>query len=167
MSGFFPSFARATRFAIGRQGVLSLAGWAPQIRAGFHVLSPTQVPRPRPSPAAYGTVTLCGRTFQNASAGVQGGCCTVLQPPPDESGWFGLIRVRSPLLTESLLLSLPPGTEMFQFPGFATCAYGFSTRRFGDPGINARLTAPPGFSQSSTPFFASWRQDIPHMPLVA
>ena len=32
---------------------------------------------------------------------------------------FGLIRVRSPLLTESLLLSLPPGTEMFQFPGLA------------------------------------------------
>ena len=32
---------------------------------------------------------------------------------------FGLVRVRSPLLTESLLLSLPPGTEMFQFPGLA------------------------------------------------
>ena len=43
----------------------------------------------------------------------------VLQPHPDESGWFGLVRVRSPLLTESRFLSLPPGTEMFQFPGFA------------------------------------------------
>src|SRR5919108_163459 len=43
----------------------------------------------------------------------------VLQPPPDESGGFGLVRVRSPLLTESLLLSFPPGTEMFQFPGLA------------------------------------------------
>jgi hypothetical protein len=31
----------------------------------------------------------------------------------------GLIRVRSPLLTESRLISFPPGTEMFQFPGFA------------------------------------------------
>ena len=30
-----------------------------------------------------------------------------------------LVRVRSPLLTESLLMSFPPGTEMFQFPGFA------------------------------------------------
>src|SRR3954466_10862149 len=73
----------------------------------------------------------------------------VLQPHPDESGWFGLVRVRSPLLTESLSLSLPPGTEMFQFPGFATHAYGFSVRSFGHPGINARLTAPPGISQSS------------------
>src|SRR5215203_1539096 len=72
-----------------------------------------------------------------------------LQPHPDESGWFGLVRFRSPLLTESLSLSLPPGTEMFQFPGLAACAYGFSARSFGHPGINARLTAPPGISQSS------------------
>jgi hypothetical protein len=52
----------------------------------------------------------------------------VLQPQPDESGWFGLVRVRSPLLTESRLLSFPPGTEMFQFPGFATYLYGFKAR---------------------------------------
>ena len=31
---------------------------------------------------------------------------------------FSLIRVRSPLLTESLLFSLPEGTEMFHFPPF-------------------------------------------------
>ena len=36
---------------------------------------------------------------------------------------FGLVPVRSPLLGESLLFSLPPGTEMFQFPGFASIAY--------------------------------------------
>jgi hypothetical protein len=39
---------------------------------------------------------------------------------------FGLFRVRSPLLTESRLLSLPPGTEMFQFPGFASRRYGLT-----------------------------------------
>src|SRR5208337_5544509 len=32
---------------------------------------------------------------------------------------FGLFRFRSPLLTESQLLSFPPGTEMVHFPGFA------------------------------------------------
>ena len=32
---------------------------------------------------------------------------------------FGLLPVRSPLLGESLLLSLPAGTKMFQFPAFA------------------------------------------------
>jgi hypothetical protein len=31
----------------------------------------------------------------------------------------GLVRVRSPLLTESLLMSFPADTEMFQFPAFA------------------------------------------------
>ena len=35
---------------------------------------------------------------------------------------FGLFRVRSPLLTESLLLSLPVGTEMFHFPTFPLSA---------------------------------------------
>jgi hypothetical protein len=165
--GFFPSFARATGFAIGRQGVLSLAGWAPQIRAGFHVSGPTQVPNHNPSPAAYGTITLFGRTFQTASARVQGCLRLVLQPHPDESGWFGLFRFRSPLLTESLLLSFPGGTEMFQFPPFAPYTYGFSVRSFGYPGLKARLTAPPGLSQSSTPFIAFWRLDIPHTPLVA
>src|SRR6202165_5310961 len=79
----------------------------------------------------------------------------------------GLVRVRSPLLTESLLLSFPPGTEMFQFPGWALHAYGFSVQSFRDLGLNARLTAPPRLSQSSTPFIASWRPDIPHTPLVA
>ena len=33
--------------------------------------------------------------------------------------WFGLLRFRSPLLSESLLFSFPPGTKMFQFPGFS------------------------------------------------
>ena len=32
---------------------------------------------------------------------------------------FGLLRVRSPLLTQSLLFSFPVGNEMFQFPTFA------------------------------------------------
>ena len=32
--------------------------------------------------------------------------------------WFSLFRVRSPLLTESLLFSLPVSTEMFHFPTF-------------------------------------------------
>ena len=32
---------------------------------------------------------------------------------------FGLFRVRSPLLAESLLFSFPAGTKMFQFPALA------------------------------------------------
>ena len=51
---------------------------------------------------------------------------------PDGSGSIdtttGLIRVRSPLLAESRLVSFPPATEMFQFAGFASRAYVFSAR---------------------------------------
>jgi hypothetical protein len=38
----------------------------------------------------------------------------------------GLIPVRSPLLRESRLISIPPVTEMFQFTGFASSTYVFS-----------------------------------------
>jgi hypothetical protein len=37
--------------------------------------------------------------------------------PNVQAHWFGLFRFRSPLLTESQLISIPPGTEMFHFPG--------------------------------------------------
>ena len=51
---------------------------------------------------------------------------------PDGSGCnivaTGLVRFRSPLLAESRLMSFPPGTEMFQFPGFASHTYEFSVR---------------------------------------
>ena len=35
---------------------------------------------------------------------------------------FGLLPLRSPLLRESRLISFPPGTGMFRFPGFAPSA---------------------------------------------
>jgi hypothetical protein len=42
--------------------------------------------------------------------------------------WFSLFRFRSPLLTESLLFSLPAGTEMFHFPAFPPTPYVFRRR---------------------------------------
>ena len=48
---------------------------------------------------------------------------------PDASGYVrtatGLVRVRSPLLTESRLISFPLATEMFQFARFASASYVF------------------------------------------
>ena len=41
------------------------------------------------------------------------------KPPTSVDLGFRLVPVRSPLLGESLLLSFPNGTEMFQFPSFA------------------------------------------------
>ena len=83
----------------------------------------------------------------------------------------GLFRVRSPLLAESLLMSFPPGTEMFQFPGFASTTYVFSCRYPIGVGCPIRistdqrlLAAPRGFSQRATSFIASWCQGIHRMP---
>src|SRR5262249_39148619 len=56
---------------------------------------------------------------------------------------FGLFRVRSPLLAESLLFSLPAGTEMVHFPALPSRPYGF---RPGYGGITRR-----GVPHSDTP----------------
>ena len=61
---------------------------------------------------------------------------------------MGLGPFRSPLLRTSRLISLPPGTEMFQFPGFASRSRvmtGLATRRvapFGHLGITACVPLP-------------------------
>ena len=46
--------------------------------------------------------------------------------PHEQAHGFGLFRVRSPLLAESQLISIPEGTEMFHFPSFAFITYEFS-----------------------------------------
>ena len=69
--GVLPTFRSRYWFAIGRQGVLSLARWTSQIQTRFHVSSPTQVPDRPPSPFAYGTITRSGATFQTLRLGYQ------------------------------------------------------------------------------------------------
>ena len=69
----------------------------------------------------YGAVTLYSHAFlrvplwigSHAAGGPTTPGVAARQPR------FGLMRGRSPLLAQSLLLSFPPGTKMFQFPGFA------------------------------------------------
>ena len=68
--GVLPIVRSRYWFAIGRQGVLSLAGWTPRIQTVFHVDGLTQVPVRPLSLAAYGTITLYGRPFQSSSAKV-------------------------------------------------------------------------------------------------
>ena len=91
---------------------------------------------------------------------------------------FSLIHFRSPLLTESLLFSLPTGTEMFHFPAFPpTTLYiqaevtghnsGIKVTPFGNPRIKTRLPTPLGLSQVTTSFIGSWCQGIHRSHLVA
>ena len=84
-----------------------------------------------------------------------------------------LFRFRSPLLSESRLMSFPRATEMFQFTRFASHTYVFSMRYpcgwvspFGNLRIKAYLPAPRSLSQAITSFIACSRQGIHHMHLV-
>src|SRR4030095_16513997 len=89
---------------------------------------------------------------------------------------FGLFPFRSPLLGESRLLSLPPGTEMVHFPGLATPPYEFRWRDRGLPSMGCPIRKSPGqslfaanrsLSQLTTSFIAVLRQGIHRTPLVA
>ncbi|KUJ95332.1 MAG: hypothetical protein XD41_1680 [Desulfonauticus sp. 38_4375] len=59
-------------------------------------------------------------TFPGASATYSWIACGQPHNPAWQATRFGLLPFRSPLLRESLLISSPPGTEMFHFPGFAS-----------------------------------------------
>ena len=145
-------------------------------------------PRSRAS-FAYGTVTRYGQPFQTVPLPTRfvtsrhpgRGDQAVPQPPHAQRppaitrARFSLFPVRSPLLGESLLLSLPAGTEMFHFPALppaALCIQAEATVHddgrvspFGHPRITARLPAPRGLSQAPTSFIGSWYQDIHRVPL--
>ena len=92
--------------------------------------------------------------------------------PTTQGGRFRLRPFRSPLLRASRLISLPPGTEMFQFPGFALSCESDEAR--APPGCPIRpsrahclCAAPPSFSQLTAAFLASVCPGIPHMPSLA
>jgi hypothetical protein len=137
----------------------------------------------------YRAVTFCGDPFSWSSSnavlchsltdrqiGLNGPTTPNTQRlPAITRARFSLFRFRSPLLTESRLLSLPVGNEMFHFPTFpplALCVQarvtGHDSSRvspFGNPRINARLAAPRGLSQPPTSFIGSWCQGIHRAPL--
>src|SRR5215510_7404847 len=77
-----------------------------------------------------------------------------------------LIRFRSPLLSESRLISAPLPTEMFQFRRFASLAVWIRARMtlagsvapMRTPRIKARTAAPRGLSTPTTSFIACRRQ---------
>ena len=124
---------------------------------------------------AYGAVTLCGR----ASLRVRLPLESIAVGNPTTPGGasprprFGLFRFRSPLLAESLLFSLPAGTEMFQFPAFAQrtkrCdgipAAGFPHSDIG--GSCGYLPLAAAFRSLSRPSSPPRATGIPHAPFSA
>ena len=110
----------------------------------------------------YGAVTRCGPPFQAL--------------PVPKTKATGLFRVRSPLLTESRLMSVPPATEMFQFAGFASSSYEFRqgyphgwVAPFGHPGITDRSHLPRAFRsvpRPSSPLSAKASTRCPYLRLI-
>ena len=109
--GVLFTFPSRYLFTIGQLGVLSLGGWSPHVQTGFHVSRLTRGHN-------------CFLRIQDYHL--------LWCDFPDTSAYYnyatGLIRVRSPLLTEYRLISFPQGTEMFHFPWFASYSYVFTIR---------------------------------------
>ena len=109
LHGVLFTFPSQYWFTIGLSGVFSLTRWCWQIHAKFHRLRTTQdtdgwlsvrVRDFHPLRSPFPEMFHFGRPIPSS----------VLLPPMPVDIRFGLIRFRSPLLTESLLFSPPPGT---------------------------------------------------------
>ena len=103
LTGVLFTFPSRYWFTIGHQVVFSLGRWSSQIPTGFHVPRGTQVPARAAFDFAYGAITLSGRPFQ----AVRLSDSWIPYRRPYNPGRsiilrFGLFRVRSPLLGESL-----------------------------------------------------------------
>ena len=162
-------------FTIGRQLVFSLTRWSAQFHTRLHLYRVTQgLPR-RARIFDYGPLTLSGAIFHSLHLIValpHRGPTT-----PTASCGFGLFRFRSPLLTESHSLSIPPVTEMFHFTGYRSrspmyseISYrelplsGYPMRKCTGQSVFAAIRA---LSQLITSFFAYWHQGIHHVLFVA
>ena len=172
LPGVLFTFPSRYSFAIGLSVVFSLSGWSPMIQPGFLVSRPTQGPnltdglprvrgphplRPavpdgsaRPSPRHAADPTTPARALRRRR--------------------FGPVPFRSPLLGESLLLSSPARTKMFQFRAFAprtTAGWRDRSRRvapFGHPRINGHLPLPAAFRSLSRPSSPPRAQASPVRP---
>src|SRR5699024_6412999 len=147
-------------------GVFSLERWSSQIPTEFLVFRRTQDPLRRKFPFDYRAVTFFGWSFQTIH--LRNFLITpdgVSYNPRRQAFWFRLIPFRSPLLGKSRLLSLPPGTEMFQFPGctlYTLCIQVYIPLHYetwvapiGKPRIKRLLTTPRGIAVLVPSFIGS------------
>ena len=115
LAGVLFAFPSRYWFTIGRQVVFSLGRWSSQLPTGFHGPRGTQGPPRRPPRFADAAITPSGRPFQavrlrDGLLTPRGRCrdpWTALQHRTCNAdrlthARFGLFRVRSPLLAESL-----------------------------------------------------------------
>ena len=141
-------------FTIGHTGVFSLTRWFSRIHTGFHVPRAT---RDTASILPLSTTGLSPSRVQLSTASSSGTDSLLLSHNPScINNWFRLFPLRSPLLGESLLISLPPATKMFQFAGLAhACLYiqqaVYRVAPFGHLRLNACFQLPGAYRRSLRP----------------
>ena len=126
-------------FTIGLSGVFSLGGWSPHIQTGFHVSRPTHL-------------------SSNYAFRVQDYHLLRLFFPEHSSKHkktFGLIRFRSPLLTESLRFLFLRVLRCFSSPGLLLLRGDWSSTSrvapFGHLRINSCVPIPAAFRSLPRP----------------
>lgn len=132
----------------------------------------------------YGAGTLYGQAFKPVplasrfmtparpvGAGTHAPTTPATQPPTGIArGRFGLIRFRSPLLTEYPFLQVLRCFTSLRTPRTRGAVPAHDGRRvapFGNPRIEAMLEAPRGLSHPQTSFVGTVCQGIHHTPLQA
>jgi hypothetical protein len=105
---------------------------------------------------SYRALTVSGAPFQGTSPDTLHNSAGPTTPLP-QGERFRLGPVRSPLLRPSRLISLPRGTEMFQFPRFALVRKRVTelapsrVAPFGHPGISACVPLPLAYRSLPRP----------------
>jgi hypothetical protein len=132
LAGVLFTFPSRYWFTIGHQVVFSLGRWSSQIPTGFLVSRCTQEPPTVRLDFAYGAITLFGRPSQAARLSLR--CPSLVLPNQLDGPTTRFLQRRQACIGTvwaiplslattsgiSDLISFPEGTEMFQFPSFAT-----------------------------------------------
>ena len=124
----------------------------------------------------YVAITLYSGAFQLSSSTMTSSLMTCPQPQQSKLHWFGLFRVRSPLLTESNFFLFLQVLRCFSSPGCPPGPYAFGVGisvllRMGSPirrPPGRRMCAPRrGLSQLAASFIGSLCQGIRRAPVVS
>ena len=132
LAGVLFTFPSRYWFTIGHQVVFSLGKWSSQLPTGFLVSRCTQVPRTAHLAFVYGAITRSGRPSQAVQLAAY--CPSQSLPRPAHGPTTQYVQRRQACIRTvwasprslattsgiSVLISFPEGTEMFQFPSFAT-----------------------------------------------
>jgi hypothetical protein len=171
-------------FPIGRRRSLALGGGPPRFPPDFACRAVlTLLSHLGPCRVAYGALTRSGHPFQRCSA-ASWTQARGPSPPPDKSSnprtaaptGSCAARVWAPprsLAATGGILSLPPGTEMFQFPGcppHRSAVTGYHPGRvapFGHPRIAGCQRLPGAFRRVAASFLGRRRLGIHRAPFSA